>query len=163
MRGHGVLRLEKDGMSTKFESVEDDAGRVTRYRRHPNGGGYVGPGAEVADTARIGAMAYVEPGATVGSGARVGEGSWIDRRAKVGARTVIGDAVHVGHDTVIGNRVHIGSHSRIGMGAVIGHGIHLPADSRVPDGGRVPAEPRHRQRGASGKRPSQRRQHRLAA
>ncbi|TAP41167.1 DapH/DapD/GlmU-related protein [Arthrobacter sp. S39] len=153
-------------MSTKFESVEDDAGRVIRYRRHPNGGGFVGPGAYVAESARLGSMTYVEPGARIGSGSRVGHGSWIDRLAQVGERTVIGDGVRVGHGTVIGNRVHIGSHSRIGSGAVIEHGTSVNADSTVPDGGHVAAEPRRRSRAAPAKRaqPRQRKsQNRQAA
>ncbi|HET7138696.1 MAG TPA: transferase [Arthrobacter sp.] len=129
-------------MSRQFESVEDDAGGVVRYRRHANGGGFVGRGAVVPESARLGSMTYVEPEARIGAGARIGRGSWIDRRAQVGERTVIGDGVRVGHGAVIGNRVHIGSHSRIGAGAVIGHGASLAADSTVPDGVRVAAQPR---------------------
>ncbi|WP_457965107.1 transferase [Arthrobacter sp. D1-29] len=150
-------------MSRKFESVEDDAGKVTRYLRHPNGGGFVGPGADVAESARIGSMTYVEPGAQVGPGARVGRGSWIDREAKVGDRTVIGDGVYVGHGSVIGSRVHIGSHSRIGAGALIGHGSHVHADTTVPERGRVVAEASRRRRGPAGKRPPRRPDHGLAA
>jgi hypothetical protein len=55
-------------MNAKFVSVEDDAGKVTRYARHANGGGLVAPGAVVADSARIGPMTYVEHGAQIGSG-----------------------------------------------------------------------------------------------
>ena len=43
-------------MNAKFVSVEDDAGKVTRYVRHANGGGLVAPGASVPETTRIGPM-----------------------------------------------------------------------------------------------------------
>ncbi|WP_309108339.1 transferase [Arthrobacter sp.] len=124
-------------MSKKIESVEDDAGKVTRYRRHPNGGGLVGPGAEVEESSFIGSTTYIEAGACVGSGCRIGDGSWIDRRAKIGDLAFIGDGVYVGEGTIVGNRVRIGSHSRIGAGAQVGHGTTLDGDSRVPDGGLV--------------------------
>ena len=83
-------------MSAKFESVEDDAGKVTRYVRHANGGGFVSPGAIVAESARIGPMTYVEHGAVIGANCRIGHGSWVDREAKIGTRTVIGDGVRIG-------------------------------------------------------------------
>jgi UDP-3-O-[3-hydroxymyristoyl] glucosamine N-acyltransferase len=124
-------------VSAKFEAVEDESGKVTRYVRHTNGGGLIAPGAVVAESARIGPMTYVEPGAQIGPGCRIGHGSWIDREAKVGDRAVIGDGVRIGRGTVIGNRVHIGSHSRIGSSVLVGHGVHLHADSTVPDGGRM--------------------------
>ncbi|WP_461173644.1 transferase [Arthrobacter sp. Z1-9] len=125
-------------MNAKFVSVEDDAGKVTRYARHANGGGLIAPGATAAESSHIGPMTYVEYGARIGSGCRIGHGSWIDRDATIGDRAVIGDGVRIGRGTVIGNRVHIGSHSRIGSSVLIEHGVHLHADSRVPDGGQVP-------------------------
>lgn len=129
-------------MTAKFVSVEDDAGKVTRYSRHDNGGGLIAPGAIVADSARIGPMTYVEHGAQVGPGCRIGHGSWIDRDATIGSRTVIGDGVRIGRGTVIGNRVHIGSHTRIGSSVLIEHGVHLDADSAIPDGTEVLARAR---------------------
>ena len=143
-------------MTAKFVSVEDDAGKVTRYSRHDNGGGLVAPGAAVADSARIGPMTYVEHGAQVGPGSRIGHGSWIDRDATIGNRTVIGDGVRIGRGTVIGNRVHIGSHSRIGSSVLIEHGVHLETDSTVPDGSEVLAGAR------TGKATAQHRPHRKA-
>ena len=128
-------------MNAKYVSVEDDAGKVTRYVRHANGGGLAAPGAFVADTARIGPMTYVEQGARIGPGCRIGHGSWIDRDATIGDRAVIGDGVRIGRGTVIGSRVHIGSHSRIGSSVLIEHGVHLHADSVVPDGSHVPPSP----------------------
>ena len=125
-------------MNAKYVSVEDDAGKVTRYVRHANGGGLIAPGASAAESARIGPMTYVEYGARIGAGCRIGHGSWIDRDATIGDRAVIGDGVRIGRGTVIGNRVHIGSHSRIGSSVLIEHGVHLHADSAVPDGGHVP-------------------------
>lgn len=124
-------------MNAKFVSVEDDAGKVTRYARHDNGGGLIAPGAVVAENARIGRMTYVEPGAQVGDDCLIGHGSWIDRDVRIGERTVIGDGVYIGRGTVIGNRVHIGSHSRIGSSVLIGHGTHLEGDTTVSDGGEV--------------------------
>lgn len=124
-------------MSAKFVSVEDDAGKVTRYVRHSNGGGLIAPGAVVAESARVGHMTYVEYGARIGAGCKVGHGSWIDRDATIGDRTVIGDGVRIGRGTVIGRRGHIGSHSRIGVGVLIDHGVHLHADSTVRDGEKV--------------------------
>lgn len=124
-------------MNAKFVSVEDDAGKVTRYARHGNGGGLIAPGATAAESSHIGPMTYVEYGARIGSGCRIGHGSWIDRDATIGDRAVIGDGVRIGRGAVIGNRVHIGSHSRIGSSVLIEHGVHLHADSRVPDGGQV--------------------------
>ncbi|MGX9899444.1 hypothetical protein ACW0JT_05275 [Arthrobacter sp. SA17] len=85
-------------MSKKIESVEDDAGKVTRYRRHPNGGGLIGPGAEVEESSFIGSTTYIEAGACVGSGCRIGDGSWIDRRARIGDLALIGDGVYVGEE-----------------------------------------------------------------
>ena len=85
-------------MTRQVESFEDDSGGVVYYHRHQNGGGYVGRGAVVADSARLGLMTYVEPRARIGAGVRVGHGSWIDRQAQVGERTIIGDAVRVGHE-----------------------------------------------------------------
>jgi UDP-3-O-[3-hydroxymyristoyl] glucosamine N-acyltransferase len=126
-------------MSRNIEVVEDDAGKATKYRRHPNGGGLVGPRAEVEESAFIGAMTYVEAGARVGAGCRIGRGSWIDRQAVIGDRVFIGDDVYVGRGTVLGNRVHVGSHSRIGAGALIGRGTRLHGDSIVPDGARIAA------------------------
>jgi UDP-3-O-[3-hydroxymyristoyl] glucosamine N-acyltransferase len=142
----------RDFMNAKFESVEDDAGKVTRYVRRANGGGLVAPGATVADSTRIGSMTYVENGARIGHGCRIGHGSWIDRDATIGDRTVIGDGVRIGRGTVIGNRVHIGSHSRIGSSVLIEHGVHLEADAMVADGeqvlvdARTPAAARARHR-----------------
>lgn len=150
-------------MSRKIESVEDDAGKVTRYRRHPNGGGLVGPGAEVEDTSFIGSTTYVEAGACVGSGCRIGHGSWIDRRAKIGDRTFIGDGVYVGPETVLGSKVHIGSHSRIGAGARIGHGAKLDADTRVPDGGVVSTVAKQSRKVATRRPPTRGKQSRIAA
>lgn len=126
-------------MSRKIESVEDDAGKVITYRRHPNGGGLIGRGADVDDTSYISSTAYVEAGARVGQGCRVGDGSWIDRRASIGQRVVIGDAVYVGPDAVVGNRAYIGSHSRIGAAAVIGNGVRLHGDTTVAPGRRITA------------------------
>jgi len=143
-------------MTAKFVSVEDDAGKVTRYARHDNGGGLIAPGARVADSARIGPMTYIEHGAQVGAGCRIGHGSWIDRDATIGDRTVIGDGVRIGRGTVIGNRVNIGSHSRIGSSVLIEHGVHLDSDSTVPDGSEVLAGARTRLA------PAKHRQHRRA-
>ncbi|QCO96447.1 transferase [Arthrobacter sp. 24S4-2] len=139
-------------MSRKIETVEDDAGKVTTYHRHPNGGGLIGRGADVDDTSFISATSYVEAGAWVGSGCRVGGGSWIDRKARIGHRAVIGEAVYVGPGAVVGNRAHVGSHSRIGAGAVIGHGVHLHGDTTVSPGSHIlsrskpPASPSSRSR-----------------
>lgn len=138
-------------MNAKFVSVEDDAGKVTRYARHANGGGLIAPGAVVAESARIGAMTYVESGARIGPGCRIGHGSWVDRDATVGERTVVGDGVRIGRGAVVGNRVHIGSHSRIGSRALIEHGAHLEADATVPDGGQVSASQAKRPRPVAGK------------
>jgi UDP-3-O-[3-hydroxymyristoyl] glucosamine N-acyltransferase len=126
-------------MSRKIEVVEDDAGKVTKYRRHPNGGGLVGPGAEVEESSFIGATTYIEAGARVGSGCRIGQGSWIDSQAWIGDLVFIGDNVYVGRGTVLGNRVRVGSHSRIGAGARIGHGAQLHGDTIVRDGGHIAA------------------------
>ena len=128
-------------MSRKIESVEDDAGRVTKYRRHPNGGGLVGPGAGVDESSAIGAMTYVEAGARVGSGCRIGRRGWIDKQAVIGDLVFIGDDVYVGRGAIVGNRARIGSNSRIGAGALIGRGARLHGDTTVPEGARVaPAE-----------------------
>jgi carbonic anhydrase/acetyltransferase-like protein (isoleucine patch superfamily) len=126
-------------MNRKIEVVEDDAGKATRYRRHPNGGGLVGPGADVDESSFVGAMTYVEAGARVGSGCRIGRRSWIDRQAVIGDLVFIGDDVYVGRGTTLGNRTHIGSHSRIGAGALIGRGIRLLGDTTVPEGARIAA------------------------
>ena len=150
-------------MNAKFVSVEDDAGKVTRYVRHDNGGGLIAPGAIVAESARIGRMTYVEHGAQVGAGCLIGHGSWIDRDARIGDRTVIGDGVHIGRGTVIGNRVHIGSHSRIGSSALIAHGTHLEADATVPDGGEVLLGPRTVGNVAAKSRPRRRPKRGMAA
>ena len=150
-------------MNAKFVSVEDDAGKVTRYARHANGGGLVAPGAVVAESARIGPMSYVEPGARIGSGSRIGHGSWIDRDADVGDRAIIGDGVHIGRGTVIGNRVHIGSHSRIGSRVLIEHGVHLHADSTVPDGGQILQGTRAAERAQAKNRQRRKSKSRLAA
>ena len=150
-------------MNAKFVSVEDDAGKVTRYARHANGGGLVAPGATVADSARIGPMTYVEYGARIGSGCRVGHGSWIDRDATIGERAVIGDGVRIGRGTVIGSRVHIGSHSRIGSSVLIEHGVHLHTDTTVPDGGHVPMDPGVRVRDQAKNRPHRKSKGRMAA
>ena len=55
-------------MTRQVESFEDDSGGVVYYHRHQNGGGYVGRGAVVADSARLGLMTYVEPHARIGAG-----------------------------------------------------------------------------------------------
>ena len=67
-------------MNRKIETVENDAGKVITYHRHPNGGGLVGRGADVDHTSFIGPTTYVEASATVGPHCRVGRGSWIDQR-----------------------------------------------------------------------------------
>ena len=139
VRWYGFLRTDRKVMSRKIETVEDDAGKVITYHRHPNGGGLIGRGAEVHETSFISSTAYVEAGARVASGCRVGGGSWIDRQARIGHRVVIGDAVYVGPGAVLGNRVHVGSHSRIGAGAVIAHGVRLHGDSTVAQGSHVAA------------------------
>ena len=122
-------------MSRKIEEVEDDAGVVTRYRRHANGGGLVAPGAQVDESAFIGATTYIEVGARVGRGSWIGGGNWIDRDATIGHHVFIGEDVHVGRGAVLGNEVRIGSHSRVGVDARIGHGVKLNRDSKVPDAG----------------------------
>jgi UDP-3-O-[3-hydroxymyristoyl] glucosamine N-acyltransferase len=139
VRGVGLHRADRMAMSRKIETVEDDAGKVTTYHRHPNGGGLIGRGADVDDTSFISATSYVEAGAWVGSGCSVGGGSWIDRKARIGHRAVIGEAVYVGPGAVVGNRAYIGSHSRIGAGAVIGHGVHLHGDTTVSQGSHIAA------------------------
>jgi UDP-3-O-[3-hydroxymyristoyl] glucosamine N-acyltransferase len=150
-------------MNAKFVSVEDDAGKVTRYARHANGGGLIAPGATVAGSASIGPMTYVEYGARIGSGCRIGHGSWIDRDATIGDRTVIGDGVRIGRGTVVGSRVHIGSHSRIGSGVLIEHGVHLHADTTVPDGGHVPLSARTNAPDQAKHRPHRKSKGRMAA
>lgn len=124
-------------MRRNVEVVEDDAGKATRYHRHPNGGGLLGPGVHVEEDSYIGATTYVEAGARVGSGCRIGHGGWIDRQALVGDHVVIGDDVYVGRGSVVGDRVRIGSHSRIGAGARIGHGARLHGDSIVSANTRI--------------------------
>lgn len=137
VRWYGLLRTDRKVMSRKIETVEDDAGKVITYHRHPNGGGLIGRGAEVDETSFVSSTAYVEAGARVEAGCRIGGGSWIDRQARIGHRVMIGDAVYVGPGAVVGNRVRIGSHSRIGAGAVIGHGIRLHGDTTVAQGSHV--------------------------
>ena len=131
-------RKEMNRSSRSIEVVEDDAGKTTTYHRHPNGGGLLGPGAQVEADSFIGATSYVEVGAHVGAACRIGHGSWIDRQVMLGDHVIIGDDVHVGRGTVLGSGVHVGSHSRIGIGALIGCGVRLLGDSLVPDGARVP-------------------------
>src|SRR5690606_7267389 len=49
----------------KYEYLENEDGKVVRYRRHENGGGHVADGADVHPDAYIGPAAWVDPGATV--------------------------------------------------------------------------------------------------
>jgi UDP-3-O-[3-hydroxymyristoyl] glucosamine N-acyltransferase len=131
--------MRTGSMSRKIEFVEDDAGKVTKYLRHPNGGGLIGPGAEVDETSFIGSTTYVEAGAHVGPGCKIGAGGWIDRKARIGDHAFIGNGVYVGQDAIVGRRAHIGSHSRIGAGARVGEGMRLRGDTVVPDGELVEA------------------------
>lgn len=146
-------------MRRNIEVVEDDAGKATTYRRHPNGGGLIGPGARVEEDSFVGPSTYVEAGARIGSGCRIGRGGWIDRHALVGDHVVIGDDVYVGRGSVVDSRVRIGSHSRIGAGARIEHGSRLHGDSIVPENSHVAngrpsrtASPRSRQASGPGSR-----------
>lgn len=124
-------------MNAKFESVEDDAGKITRYVRHANGGGLVAPGAVVAENASIGTMTYVEQGARIGAGAIIGANSWIGRDAEIGSSATVGANVRVGRGAVVGSRSKVGSHSRIGSGVLIGSGVQITDDTLIPDGGAV--------------------------
>jgi UDP-3-O-[3-hydroxymyristoyl] glucosamine N-acyltransferase len=82
-------------MTNTIETVEDDAGNVHTYRRHPNGGGLIGRGAKASQTAFIRSTAYVESGPDVGCGCRIGAGSWVDRKVRIGDYTVIGATVYI--------------------------------------------------------------------
>lgn len=97
-------------MQKNIERVEDDFGRVTTYRRHPNGGGLLGPGARAEEDTFIGATTYVEAGVRVGHKSRIGRGGWIDRGAVVGDHVLIGDNVYLGQASVVGDRVRLGHH-----------------------------------------------------
>jgi UDP-3-O-[3-hydroxymyristoyl] glucosamine N-acyltransferase len=125
-------------MRRNIEVVEDDAGRITAYHRHPNGGGLLGPRVLAEESSYIGATTYVEAAARIGAGCRIGRGGWIDGHAVVGDHVVIGDDVYVGRGAAVGSRARIGSHSRIGAGARIGHGVRLHGDSVVPAGAHIP-------------------------
>ena len=48
-------------MSRKIETVEDDAGKVISYHRHPNGGGLIGRGAEVDESSSVGKFTGAGP------------------------------------------------------------------------------------------------------
>ena len=114
--------------------VEVETGVVEKYRRHPNGNGWVSGKARVQPSAFISESAYIESGAQVGRDAWIGPGSWIDHDALIGDRVFIGQNVHIGQGTVVDGGAHLGSHARIGRDVHIGSGLRLERDARVPDG-----------------------------
>ena len=140
-------------MARVNEEVEHSTGQVEKYRRHPNGRGWVSPTAEVAPSAFVAEMAYVEPGARVGEDTWIGPGSWVDRGANIGKRVFIGTNVHIGANAQLGSGSRVGSHSKIGKDVQVSPLARIERDSTVPDGGKVAASSRAWSSAAPASRP----------
>jgi mannose-1-phosphate guanylyltransferase len=103
----------------------------------PTGDRYLGPGASVADAARVGPHASLGPQArveadavversVVGAGARIGrDASVMD--AIVGAGAVIGEDVVLGEGVVVGDNAEIGAGNRLRWPVRVATGATIPA------------------------------------
>jgi mannose-1-phosphate guanylyltransferase len=98
---------------------------------------YVGPGAMVAEGARLGSLAVL------GAGSHL-EGGSIVENAVVGARTrvgrdvsvvgsIVGDDVEVGTGCELHNLAVVGPGASVGSGNVLDHGLRIGAGQRIPD------------------------------
>ncbi|MEX1079978.1 MAG: hypothetical protein WED09_12820 [Homoserinimonas sp.] len=146
-------------MARVNEEVEHSTGEVEKYRRHPNGHGWVSPGAAVAPSTFISEMAYVESGAEVGDESWIGPGSWIDRGARIGKRVFVGANVHIGERTQVGSGARVGSHTKLGHDVQVSPLARIERDTTVPNGGSVAASSRAWATGAPATRPAAHRRH----
>jgi mannose-1-phosphate guanylyltransferase len=93
----------------------------------PTGDVYLGAGATLDPTARVGALSSVGPGARVGAGAVV-EGSVVGAATRVAEGAVLRDAI-------VGERVTVGPRATLAPGAVVGDGATIGPGAAV-DGSR---------------------------
>jgi UDP-3-O-[3-hydroxymyristoyl] glucosamine N-acyltransferase len=140
-------------MARVNEEVEHSTGEVQKYRRHPNGRGWVSPGAVVAPSTFDSEMAYVESGAEIGEESWIGPGSWIDHGARLGKRVFVGANVRIGERSKVGSGARVGSHTKLGNDVEIGALARLERDTTVADGGSIAASSRAWATGAPATRP----------
>jgi acetyltransferase-like isoleucine patch superfamily enzyme len=128
-----VVKTAVDGgtVTRPIEEFEDEAGVVTKYRRHLNGRGRVASGAKVHPSAFVESSAYVEADARVGQNAWIGAGSWVDRGAALSDGVFVGANVHIGRGVLVGRGARLGSNSRIEPDVRIGDEVRVERDSRV--------------------------------
>jgi len=94
------------------------------------GGTVVGPGVEIGDQAVVGPDCQLGTGASVGASAFLGAACHLAPGVRIGAHAVLGHRVDIGPDVVVGAR------------AVVASGTQMPRGTVVPEGARVPADPR---------------------
>lgn len=120
----------------------------------------IGPGAWVAEGARLGDGVRVEPGAVIHDGVRVAEGCLIEAGAVLGKRprlrpgsraasaaepeplvleegvtvccaAVVYAGAHVGAGAILGDQCQVRERSSVGRGTVVGRGSCVDFDARV--------------------------------
>ncbi|MGI8511760.1 MAG: sugar phosphate nucleotidyltransferase [Solirubrobacteraceae bacterium] len=124
--------LERNVATAAGASLDDsflrvDDGVVAAGRIVPPA--LVAEGCEIADGARVGALAVLGRDVKVSAGATVEQAVVLD-----GAR--IGEGAFV-HDAIIGPGAVIGAHTRVERGAVIGDGVTLGESNVLSNGARV--------------------------
>lgn len=89
----------------------------------------VAEGCEIAEGARVGALAVLGRGVKIGAGATVEQAVVLDG-AQIGDGAVI-------HEAIIGPGATVGPHTHVERGAVIGDGVAIGADNVVANGARI--------------------------
>ncbi len=118
----------------RYEDLENDDGTVVRYRRHDNGGGLIGAGADAAEDAYVASTAWVDPRARVDAGAHLGDHVWLESGAVVETGARLGSHVHVEPGAVVGAGARLGTRVTVGAGARVEPGVVVPSDQTIPAG-----------------------------
>lgn len=74
---------------------------------------FIGDGARVSVSAKIGLMTYIGPNAVIAPNAKIGNFCWIGEGSVVGSAAVIGNNVTIGDGVIIGPSTRIGKFNEI--------------------------------------------------
>lgn len=104
---------------------------------HPNGGGFVGAGAKVAESAYVGPEARVLDGAQVSGNARIEGHAVVMHGAKVRDEAVVGGYARVTQEAVVSGRAKVSGFARVGERATLTDDARLTDYVTVDGDGRI--------------------------
>lgn len=104
---------------------------------HPNGGGFVGVGAKVAETAFIGPEARVLDGAQVSDKARIEGHAVVMHGAKVTGEAVVGGYARITQEAVVSGHAKVSGFARVGERATLTDDVRLGDYVTVDGDGRI--------------------------